>query len=179
MESTSGPLLETKRAHPRRHWKHIVGATSQDRSGQLRRHLREARVGEPHGKHEGPDGTGRDYAGREGRLRPGDTVVEYSGGSTGASIALVCGTKGYSLRIVTSDAFSQEKRDHMAALGAELIVILSEGGLTTKELILEMIEAARQLSQQPHTFWFDQLNNQSRLASRRAWITSCAITLIT
>jgi cysteine synthase A len=52
----------------------------------------------------------------DGRLKPGDTVVEYTGGSTGAALALVCAAKGYRLRIVTSDAFSQEKRDHMAAL---------------------------------------------------------------
>src|SRR5579862_3178049 len=56
----------------------------------------------------------------DGRLKPGDTVVEYTGGSTGASLALVCAAKGYRLRIVTSDAFSVEKRDHMAALGADL-----------------------------------------------------------
>jgi cysteine synthase A len=104
----------------------------------------------------------------DGRLRPGDTVVEYSGGSTGASIALVCAAKGYRLRIVTSDAFSQEKRDHMAALGAELILIPSEGGLTTRKLILDMIEAARRLSQEPHTFWFDQLNNRDSIAGYHA-----------
>ena len=96
----------------------------------------------------------------DGRLKPGDTVVEYSGGSTGASIALVCAAKGYRLKIVTSDAFSQEKRDHMAALGAELILIPSENRRTTKKLILDMTEAARRLSKEPHTFWFDQLNNQ-------------------
>jgi cysteine synthase A len=100
----------------------------------------------------------------DGRLRPGDTVVEYSGGSTGASIALVCAAKGYRLKIVTSDAFSQEKRDHMAALGAELILIPSEKGLTTKKLILDMIEVARKLSREAHTFWFDQLNNVDTIA---------------
>jgi cysteine synthase A len=104
----------------------------------------------------------------DGRLCPGDTVVEYSGGSTGASIALVCAAKGYRLKIVTSDAFSREKRDHMAALGAELIVIPSEGGLTTKRLILEMIEAARKLSEEPRTFWFDQLNNRDSIAGYHA-----------
>src|SRR5215204_4959844 len=88
----------------------------------------------------------------DGRLKPGDTVVEYTGGSTGASLALVCAAKGYRLQIVTSDAFSQEKRDHMAALGAELTLIRSEGGLTTKKVILDMIEAARTLSQEPHTY---------------------------
>ncbi len=99
-----------------------------------------------------------------GRLRPGDTVVEYTGGSTGASLALVCAAKGYRLRIVTSDAFSREKRDHMAALGAELTVIPSEGGLTTRQLILDMIEAARQLSQEPHTYWINQLSNHDSIA---------------
>jgi cysteine synthase A len=100
----------------------------------------------------------------DGRLKPGDTVVEYTGGSTGASLALVCAAKGYRIRIVTSDAFSREKRDQMAALGAELILVPSEGGLTTKKLILDMIEAARELSREPHTYWTDQLNNHDSIA---------------
>lgn len=99
-----------------------------------------------------------------GRLKPGDTVVEYTGGSTGTSLALVCAAKGYRIRIVTSDAFSQEKRDHMAALGAELTLVPSEGGLTTKKLILDMIEAARELSKEPHSYWTDQLNNLDSIA---------------
>jgi cysteine synthase A len=100
----------------------------------------------------------------DGRLNPGGTVVEYTGGSTGASLALVCAARGYRLRIVTSDAFSQEKRDHMAALGAELTLVPSEGGLTTKKLILDMIEVARELSREPHTYWTDQLNNHDSIA---------------
>jgi cysteine synthase A len=100
----------------------------------------------------------------DGRLKPGDTVVEYTGGSTGTSLALVCAARGYRLRIVTSDAFSREKRDHMAALGAELTLVPSEGGLTTKKLILDMIEAARALSREPHTYWTDQLNNRDSVA---------------
>jgi cysteine synthase A len=99
-----------------------------------------------------------------GRLSPGDTVVEYTGGSTGTSLALVCAARGYRLRIVTSDAFSAEKRDHMAALGAELTLVPSEGGLTTKKLILDMIEAARELSREPRTYWTDQLNNHDSIA---------------
>jgi cysteine synthase A len=101
---------------------------------------------------------------QDGRLRPGDTVVEYTGGSTGTSLALICAAKGYRIKIVTSDAFSREKRDHMAALGAELTLIPSEGGLTTKKLILDMIEAARKLSREPHTYWTDQLNNHDSIA---------------
>jgi cysteine synthase A len=100
----------------------------------------------------------------DGRLKPGDTVVEYTGGSTGTSLALVCASRGYRLRIVSSDAFSREKLDHMAALGAELTLVPSEGGLTTKKLILDMIEAARALSREPHTYWTDQLNNHDSVA---------------
>lgn len=100
----------------------------------------------------------------DGRLEPGDTVLEYTGGSTGASLAFVAAAKGYRTRIVTSDAFSQEKRTHMAAFGAELILVPSEGGLTTKKLILDMIETARELSREPNTFWTDQLNNHDSIA---------------
>ena len=100
----------------------------------------------------------------DGRLKPGDTVVEYTGGSTGTSLALVCAAKGYRLRIATSDAFSQEKRDHMEALGAELTLVPSEGGLITKQLILDMVEVARGMSQEPHTYWIDQFNNRDSIA---------------
>jgi cysteine synthase A len=100
----------------------------------------------------------------DGRLRPGDTVVEYTGGSTGAALALVCAAKGYRLQIVTSDAFSRDKRSHMEALGAELTLVPSEGGLSTRKLFLDMIEVARQLSREPHTYWIDQLRNQDAVA---------------
>ncbi len=100
----------------------------------------------------------------DGRLKPGDTIVEYTGGSTGISLALVCVAKGYRLHIVTSNAFSQEKLKHMSALGAELTMVPSEGGLTTKKLILDMIEAAREISKRPRTFWTDQLNNLDSIA---------------
>jgi cysteine synthase A len=101
----------------------------------------------------------------DGRLRPGDTVLEYTGGSTGTSLAFVCAAKGYRIRIVTSDAFSQEKRDHMAALGAELTLVPSEDGFTTTKLIRDMIERARALSREPGTFWSDQLNNRDSIAA--------------
>jgi cysteine synthase A len=104
----------------------------------------------------------------DGRLGPGDTVVEYTGGSTGTSLALVCAVRGYRLRIVTSDAFSAEKRDHMAALGAELTLVASPGGLTTRQLILDMIEAARAIAREPGTYWTDQLHNRDSLAGYEA-----------
>lgn len=95
----------------------------------------------------------------DGRLRPGGSVVEYTGGSTGVSLAFVCAAKGIPLQIVTSDAFSQEKRDHMAALGARLTLVPSPTGGTTKALTLEMIEVARRLAAAPGSYWTDQLNN--------------------
>lgn len=100
----------------------------------------------------------------DGRLRPGDAVLEYTGGSTGASLAFVSAAKGYRMKIVSSDAFSKEKLDQMAAFGADLTLVPSEGGKTTKKLILDMIEAARQLSQEPNTYWTDQLNNHDSIA---------------
>lgn len=101
---------------------------------------------------------------RDGRLKPGGTVVEYTGGSTGASLALVCAARGYRIRIVTSDAFSPEKLNQMRALGAELTLVPSEGGLTTKKLILDMIETARRMSEEPNTCWTDQLSNRDTIA---------------
>jgi cysteine synthase A len=104
----------------------------------------------------------------DGRLRPGFTVVEYTGGSTGASLALVCAARGYRIKIVSSDAFAREKLDQMVAYGAELTLVPSEGGLTTKKLILDMIEAARVLSREPNTYWTDQLNNHDSIAGYHA-----------
>ena len=85
----------------------------------------------------------------DGRLRPGGSVVEYTGGSTGVSLAFVCAAKRIPLQIVTSDAFSKEKRDHMRALGARLTIIASQAGGMTKALTLEMIETAKKLASAP------------------------------
>ena len=100
----------------------------------------------------------------DGRLKPGDTIVEYTGGSTGISLALICVAKKYRLHIVSSDAFSRDKLKQMTSLGAELTLIPSEGGLTSKKLILAMIEAAREISQKPRTYWTDQLNNTDSIS---------------
>jgi len=116
---------------------------------------------------ENPTGSMKDRAAQaiisapeaDGRLKPGDTIVEYTGGSTGISLALVCLAKGYKLHIVTSDAFSPDKRLQMTAFGAELTLVPSEGGKTTKKLILDMIETAREISRRPHTYWTNQLEN--------------------
>jgi cysteine synthase len=101
----------------------------------------------------------------DGRLKAGGAVVEYTGGSTGVSLALVCAAKRIPLQIVTSDAFSREKRDHMTALGARLTLVPSPTGGTTKALTLEMIETARRLAAAPGSYWTDQLNNTDVFAT--------------
>jgi cysteine synthase A len=100
----------------------------------------------------------------DGRLSQGGTVVEYTGGSTGASLALVCAAKGYRVHVVSSKAFSQEKLDHMVAYGAQLTLVPSDAGGFTKKLFLDMIEAARQLALKPDTFWVNQLSNADTIA---------------
>ena len=99
-------------------------------------------------------------AAAEGRLVPGGRVVEYTGGSTGMALAFVCAAGGYRCTLVSSDAFSEEKRTGMAALGAEVLLVPSDRKRITEELIKEMIEAARRLSSEPGTYWTDQLNNR-------------------
>ncbi len=99
----------------------------------------------------------------DGRLPAGGTVVEYTGGTTGVSLAFVCAAKGYGLRIIFSDAFSEEKGLMMKALGAEITVLPSGGKGITEELIRRMIEAARAISQEPGHWWSDQLNNRDAI----------------
>jgi cysteine synthase A len=105
---------------------------------------------------------------RSGRLKPGGRVVEYTGGSTGVSLALICAARRYPLSIVTSDAFSIEKRRHMAALGARLTIIPSKAGGMDAGLTRDMIEAARQITEQTGAFWTDQLNNEDQLSAYHA-----------
>lgn len=99
----------------------------------------------------------------DGRLRPGRTVVEYTGGTTGISLAFVCAAKGYKLQIVFSDAFSEEKALMMRALGAEITIVPSNNKGITEKLIKEMIEVARAMSQRPGYWWSDQLNNHDAI----------------
>lgn len=95
-----------------------------------------------------------------GDLAPGDTVVEYTAGTTGISLALVCAAKGYKLHVVFSDAFSNEKRRTMEALGAIVEDVPSDHGRITEQLIKAMIARARELSVQPSHWACDQLNNR-------------------
>lgn len=101
----------------------------------------------------------------DGRLTAGGSVVEYTGGSTGVSLSLVCAVKRYPLYIVTSDAFAQEKLDHMKILGARLQIVPSESGRMTEKLTRDMVEAARVIAAKTGAFWTDQLNNKDQLAA--------------
>jgi cysteine synthase A len=101
----------------------------------------------------------------DGRLKPGGAVVEYTGGSTGVSLALVCAVKGYPLHIVTSDAFAREKLEHMKILGANLQVLKSESGRMTEKLTKDMIAAARAIASETGAFLTDQMRNPAPLAA--------------
>jgi cysteine synthase A len=101
-----------------------------------------------------------------GELRPGQTVVEYTGGSTGSSLAFVCAIKGYPLRIVSSNAFAEEKLKTMRAFGAELEVVHSDHGIHP-ELIPQMMERAAEIVAEVDGFATDQLNNLDTLDGYR------------
>lgn len=100
----------------------------------------------------------------DGRIRPGGTVVEYTGGTTGVSLAFVCAVAGYRFHAVFSDAFSDEKRRTMQAFGAAVTDVPSENKGITERLIKEMIETARTISRRPGHWWCDQLNNEDAIA---------------
>ena len=104
----------------------------------------------------------------DGRLVADGSVVEYTGGSTGVSLSLVCAVKGYPLHIVTSDAFAREKLEHMKIVGARLQIVPSESGRMTEKLTRDMIEAARIIAEKTRGFWTDQLNNRDQLKAYHA-----------
>ncbi len=103
---------------------------------------------------------------RDGRLQPGQAVVEYTGGSTGSSLALVCAVKGHPLRIVSSDAFAPEKIRTMQAFGAEVELIHSPEGITP-QLIPAMVRRAGEIAAETGAFWTDQFNNADMLDGYR------------
>jgi len=96
---------------------------------------------------------------KRGELKPGGKVIEYTGGSTGSSLAMVCANKGYQTHFISSNAFAEEKLQTMRAFGAEVEIISSENGAITAKLINSLVERARELSKRPNTFWTDQFNN--------------------
>lgn len=144
------PLIEVKSMVPAECARILVKLESENPTGSMKDRMALAMI---------------EAAERDGRLQPGGHVIEYTGGSTGVSLALVCGVKGYSLSIVTSDAFSAEKRSHMAALGADLTLVPSKNGRMDAALTHNMIEAARRIAECTGGFWTDQLNNVDQLAA--------------
>jgi cysteine synthase A len=95
-----------------------------------------------------------------GLLRPGMRVVEFTGGSTGSSLAMVCAAKGYRFVVLSSDAFSREKLLTMEALGAELRIVPSDGGKVTPALFERFKKEIAVLANEPNTFWTDQFHNE-------------------
>lgn len=102
-----------------------------------------------------------------GALEPGMRVVEFTGGSTGSSLAMVCAAKGYRLLLLSSDAFSQEKLLTMRALGAELRIVPSEGGKVTPSLFEAFRREIAVLAAEPDTFWTDQFHNDDAVVGYR------------
>ena len=100
---------------------------------------------------------------RRGPLQPGQRIVEFSGGSTGSSLAFVCAVKGYPLSVVSSDAFSPEKLRTMRAFGADLTVVPSEGGTITPDLFVRMGAEVRRIVERDGAFWTDQFHNTDAL----------------
>lgn len=144
------PLLELRRIVPKGCARILIKVESANPSGSMKDRMARAMI---------------EAGERTGRLQPGGRVVEYTGGSTGVSLALVCAALGYPLSIVTSDAFSAEKRNHMAALGAELTIVPSKRGGMDEALTRKMVETARQISERTGAFWTDQLNNTDQLTA--------------
>ena len=104
---------------------------------------------------------------RRGALRPGMRVIEFTGGSTGSSLAMICAVKGYPFVALTSDAFAAEKLRTIAAFGAELEIIPSEGGKVTPSLFDKFKARIAEMKNQPDTFWTDQFHNHDALNGYR------------
>ncbi len=137
-------LVELRRVVPPAHARVLVKVEGENPTGSMKDRMARSVV---------------DAAAADGRLPPGGRLVEYTGGSTGTSLALVCAARGFAITVVTSDAFSIEKRDHMRALGADVVEIPSDGGRITRELIGAMMERAKALASAPGAFYADQFHN--------------------
>ena len=96
---------------------------------------------------------------RRGELKKGGTVVDYTGGSTGSSLAMICAAKGYKAHFVSSDAFAEEKLQTMRAFGAKVELVPSKNGQITANVIDEALSRVREIAKQPNTFYTNQFNN--------------------
>jgi cysteine synthase len=142
------PLLELRRVVPANGARILLKLESANPTGSMKDRMALAMI-------EAPE--------NDGRLRPGGAVVEYTGGSTGVSLALVCAVKKHPLHIVTSDAFSKEKLDHMRLLGARLTIVPSENGKQTEKLTKDMIREAHKIAIQNGAYITAQMENTDQL----------------
>ena len=139
------PIVELRRIRPSRGARVMIKLESANPTGSMKDRIALAMVNK---------------AAADGRLPPRGRVVEYTGGSTGMALAFVCAASGYRCTLVTSDAFSEEKRTGMSALGAEVVIVPSDRKRITEELAREMIATAQRLAKAPDSYWTDQLNNR-------------------
>ncbi|KAK3185313.1 hypothetical protein K4F52_006013 [Lecanicillium sp. MT-2017a] len=144
------PLIQLRNITPTNGSKIFVKVESQNPTGSMKDRMALAMI---------------NAAEADGRLKPGGAVVEYTGGSTGVSLALVCAVKGHPLYLVTSDAFAPEKLQTMQLLGANLSVIPSDGGKQTEKLTRDMIKEAHAIAQDIGAFITAQMANTDQLSA--------------
>ena len=147
------PLIELRRLVPAGSARVLVKLESANPTGSMKDRMARAMI---------------EAAEADGRLAPGREVIEFTGGSTGTSLALVCAAKGYPLQIVTSDAFSLEKRNHMKALGAHLTLVPSDAGRITPDLFVSMLSLTQRLIAERGAYWTDQFNNPDQATGYHA-----------
>jgi cysteine synthase A len=143
------PLVELRSITPSRSARIVAKLESANPTGSMKDRMARAVI---------------ETAETDGRLPRGGTVVEYTAGTTGISLALVCAAKRHPLEIVFADAFSNEKRLTMTAFGARITDVKSDHKRITEALIKEMIRTAGEISGRPGHWWCDQLNNHDALA---------------
>jgi cysteine synthase len=139
------PLIELRRLPDARSARVLVKLESANPTGSMKDRVARAMI---------------ERAATDGRLKPGDTVVEYTAGTTGISLALVCAALGFKAHFVFSNAFSPEKRITMCAYGATITDVESAGGQITEALIRALISTADEISMRPGHWYCDQLNNK-------------------
>lgn len=139
------PLVELRRIVPAGSARVVAKLESANPTGSMKDRIAKAMI---------------EAAVADGRLRPGGTVVEYTGGTTGISLAFVASALGYRAHFVTSDAFSEEKHRTMRAYGAEVTLIPSEGKKIVERLFKTMIATAEELGRRPGHWRSDQLENR-------------------
>jgi cysteine synthase A len=141
------PLVELKHLSPKGGARIVMKLESANPTGSMKDRMARAMI---------------DNAEKDGRLTPGREIVEFTGGSTGTSLAFVCAAKGYPLSIVTSDAFSIEKRNHMKAFGAMMTIEPSVNGMVTPDLFVRMRAATENIVAERNAYWTKQFENHDQ-----------------